>query len=172
MIEHGEQQFDRHQQRDSRPPGQRPAHRLVTAYRDVGREACRRAHQQRGPRQQPGAAPSPVLGKDAQRRDQLQPPATLRPPRTDGLATMPGTKVVHSDPADPNKPVTTTLVWHLHYDFNVIPQTPGIYEVSVNGVRVLSGEVYDYRGNGVNNSCGGQGGGGSAACPDSATARR
>jgi hypothetical protein len=76
-----------------------------------------------------------------------------RPPRPDGMATQPGTKVVFSDPADPNKPITTTLVWHLAYAFTVIPQTPGVYEVSVNGVSVLGDEVFDYSGNSLNHAC-------------------
>ncbi|OKI41686.1 hypothetical protein [Micromonospora sp. CB01531] len=60
---------------------------------------------------------------------------------------------MHSDPADPNKPATTTLTWHRGFDFTVVPQTPGIYRVSVNGVSVVAGEVYDYSGNGPNVSC-------------------
>ncbi len=80
-------------------------------------------------------------------------PATLAPPTPDGMAGEPGTRVVHSDPADPNKPVTTTLVWHRGYEFTVVPQTPGVYQVAVNGVRVLSGEVHDYTGNGPSAGC-------------------
>lgn len=80
-------------------------------------------------------------------------PAALKPPKPDGMASEPGTKVLHSDPADPNRPVSTTMVWHRGYDFTVVAQTPGIYRVSVNGVSVLTGEVYDYVGNGPNASC-------------------
>ncbi|MEU5722706.1 hypothetical protein ABZ783_12885 [Micromonospora sp. NPDC047738] len=80
-------------------------------------------------------------------------PAKLAPPTPDGMASEPGTKVVHSDPADPNKPATTTLTWHRGFDFTVVPQTPGIYRVSVNGVSVVAGEVYEYSGNGPNISC-------------------
>ncbi|HEX5995033.1 MAG TPA: hypothetical protein VFY84_07820 [Jiangellales bacterium] len=80
-------------------------------------------------------------------------PATLAPPKPDGMASEPGTKVVHSDPADPNKPVTTTLTWRRGYDFTVVAQTPGIYRLSVNGVNVLTGEVYDYAGNGPSTGC-------------------
>lgn len=80
-------------------------------------------------------------------------PASPRPPQTDGMASEPGTKVVHSDPDDPNRPVATTLTWNQSFDFFVKPQTPGIYTVSVNGMEVLSDEVYDYSGNGVNRSC-------------------
>jgi hypothetical protein len=80
-------------------------------------------------------------------------PARLSPPRPDGMAGEPGTKVVNSDPTDPNKPVTTTLTWHRGYDFTVVPQTPGIYRVAVNGVDVLVGEVYDYSGNGPAAGC-------------------
>ncbi|MFU8855095.1 hypothetical protein ACNAW0_29640 [Micromonospora sp. SL1-18] len=80
-------------------------------------------------------------------------PAKLAPPKPDGMASEPGTKVVHSDPADPNKPISTKLTWHRGYDFTVVPQTPGIYRVSVNDVPLLSGEVYDYSGNGPNASC-------------------
>ena len=80
-------------------------------------------------------------------------PAHLQLPQPDGMATEPGTTVVFSDPADPNKPVTTTLTWHLGYEFTVIPQTPGIYHVAVNGVDVLMKEVFDYAGNGANVGC-------------------
>ncbi|MEV0424885.1 hypothetical protein [Micromonospora sp. NPDC050495] len=81
------------------------------------------------------------------------PPANPKPPKPDGMASEPGTKVLHSDPADPNRAVSTTIVWHRGYDFTVVPQTPGIYRISVNGVSVLAGEVYDYSGNGPNASC-------------------
>lgn len=80
-------------------------------------------------------------------------PAKLKPPMPDGMASEPGTKVVHSDPADPNRAVSTTMTWRRGYDFTVVPQTPGIYRISVNGVSVLTGEVYDYSGNGPNASC-------------------
>ncbi|SIQ13740.1 hypothetical protein SAMN05444858_101257 [Micromonospora avicenniae] len=80
-------------------------------------------------------------------------PARLEPPKPDGMAGEPGTRVVHSDRADPNKAVSITMPWHRGYDFTVVPQTPGIYGVSVNGVAVLTGEVYDYSGNGPNASC-------------------
>ncbi|MFE9204120.1 hypothetical protein [Micromonospora sp. NPDC007230] len=80
-------------------------------------------------------------------------PAKLAPPKPDGMADEPGTKVMRSDPADPNKPVTTRLTWHRGFDFTVVPQTPGMYQVSVNGMPVLGGEVYDYSGNGPNVSC-------------------
>ncbi|MEH0826003.1 MULTISPECIES: hypothetical protein [unclassified Micromonospora] len=80
-------------------------------------------------------------------------PTKLKPPQPDGMASEPGTKVLHSDPADPNKALSITMPWHRGYDFTVIPQTPGIYRVSVNGVSVLAGEVYDYSGNGPNASC-------------------
>jgi hypothetical protein len=49
MIEHGEQHLDRHQERDRRPPGQRPADRIVTADRDLRGEAGRCADHQRHP---------------------------------------------------------------------------------------------------------------------------
>ncbi|MET7751394.1 hypothetical protein [Micromonospora sp. NPDC005367] len=80
-------------------------------------------------------------------------PAELEPPKPDGMASEPGTRVVRSDRADPDKPVSVTMPWHRGYDFTVVPQTPGIYGVSVNGVTVLTGEVYDYAGNGPNASC-------------------
>lgn len=80
-------------------------------------------------------------------------PAELAPPEPDGMASEPGTRVVRSDPADPNRPVSTELTWRRSFDVTVVPQTPGIYRVSVNGVPVLSGEVYDYSGNGPNASC-------------------
>ncbi|MEV4810549.1 hypothetical protein [Micromonospora avicenniae] len=80
-------------------------------------------------------------------------PARLDPPKPDGMASEPGTRVVHSDRADPNKAVSITMPWYRGYDFTVVPQTPGIYGVSVNGVTVLTGEVYDYVGNGPNASC-------------------
>jgi len=80
-------------------------------------------------------------------------PATLAPPQPDDLAGKPGTKLVHSDPADPNKSVTATLVWHRSYDFRIFAQTPGIYQVSINGVRMLTGGVYDYSGHGPRQRC-------------------
>ncbi|MEU2611367.1 hypothetical protein ABZ570_07255 [Micromonospora sp. NPDC007271] len=80
-------------------------------------------------------------------------PAKPAPPEPDGMASEPGTKVVHSDPADPNTPVSTTLTWHRSFEYMVVPQTPGIYRVSVNGVPAGGGEVYDYSGNGPNSSC-------------------
>jgi hypothetical protein len=69
------------------------------------------------------------------------------------MATEPGTKVVHSDPTDPNKTVTTTMRWYRGYEFMVIPSTPGIYTVTVNGIEVLKDEIYDYRGGGGGRSC-------------------
>jgi hypothetical protein len=80
-------------------------------------------------------------------------PDKLKPPQPDGMAGESGTKILHSDPADPNKAISITMPWHRGYDFTVIPQTPGIYRISVNGVSVLAGEVYDYSGNGPNVSC-------------------
>ncbi len=80
-------------------------------------------------------------------------PTTLKPPTPDGMGTEPGTRIVHSDPADANKAVSISMPWRRGYDFTVIPQTPGIYQVSVNGVSVLAGEVYDYSGSGPNASC-------------------
>jgi hypothetical protein len=72
-VEHREQQLDRHEQRHRRPASQRPAHRVGTAHRDVGRKACARARQQRGPRQGTNSAPGPVPSQNVERRDQLQP---------------------------------------------------------------------------------------------------
>ncbi|GIJ27729.1 hypothetical protein Vqi01_28910 [Micromonospora qiuiae] len=80
-------------------------------------------------------------------------PTKLKLPKPDGMGTEPGTRIVHSDPTDANKAVSISMPWHRGYDFTVIPQTPGIYQVSVNGISVLAGEVYDYSGNGPNASC-------------------
>jgi hypothetical protein len=82
-------------------------------------------------------------------------PATLTAPHADGMATEPGGKVFTSDPADPMKPITTTMAWRYgyDYDFGVIPSTPGVYTVTINGVTVLEAEVYDYRGGGKAFSC-------------------
>jgi hypothetical protein len=80
-------------------------------------------------------------------------PANLQLPLPDGMASEPGTKIVFSDPDDPNKPVATTLTWHLAYDFAVIPQTPGIYTVAVNGVDVFTKEVFSYTGNAAEMGC-------------------
>lgn len=71
-------------------------------------------------------------------------PTNLQPPHVDDMASEPGTKIVLSDPADPNKTVTTTLTWHQSYDITLIAQTPGIYSVAVNGVEVLTRQVFNY----------------------------
>ncbi|MFI7609449.1 hypothetical protein ACIBTV_30650 [Micromonospora sp. NPDC049366] len=80
-------------------------------------------------------------------------PAALKPPKPDGMADEPGTRVLHSDPADPNRPVSFTMPWYQGYEITLIPQTPGIYRVSINGVSVLAGEVHDYAGGGLNDTC-------------------
>jgi hypothetical protein len=72
MIEHREQKLDRHEKRDSRPTGQRSTHRVVTTYRDIGREAGRRADDQCHPRQRSGATPGAAFRQDVERRDQLK----------------------------------------------------------------------------------------------------
>ena len=65
-------EFDRREQRDSRPSGECPAHRIVTADGDVGRQACGRADEQRRPRQQTWASPGASLRQDVERGDQFQ----------------------------------------------------------------------------------------------------
>jgi hypothetical protein len=62
MIEHGEQQFDRDQERNGGPTGERPADRVVTAYCDVRGEAGRCTDQQRHPGKQSGAASGATAG--------------------------------------------------------------------------------------------------------------
>ena len=82
-------------------------------------------------------------------------PAVVRTPQPDGGGTEPGAKIVHSDATDPRKTVTTTMVWHYGYDtsFTILPSTPGIYTVAVDGVTIGRVETYDYLGGGKGWSC-------------------
>ena len=49
-----------------------------------------------------------------------------------------------------------TMVWRYGYDvsFTILPSTPGIYTVAVDGVAAGTVETYDYRGGGKGWSCG------------------
>lgn len=75
-------------------------------------------------------------------------PAVLKTPTPDGIGTEPGGKILHSNAGDLQK--TTTMVWHYGNDvsFAVLPSTPGIYTVAIDGVTVGTTESYDYRGGG------------------------
>jgi hypothetical protein len=51
--------------------------------------------------------------------------------------------------------VSTTVVWRYGYNlaFAVLPSTPGIHSVAIDGVTAGTLETYDYRGGGKGWSC-------------------
>ncbi|MEV4417101.1 hypothetical protein [Catellatospora sp. NPDC049609] len=56
----------------------------------------------------------------------------------------PAVRWLHSDPADPLRPVSTTIVWRGRYDLVMQSVTPGTLRVSVNGVEVDGADWWDY----------------------------
>ncbi|MGX6607840.1 hypothetical protein ACWKSP_37800 [Micromonosporaceae bacterium Da 78-11] len=54
------------------------------------------------------------------------------------------TKVVRSDPADPNRPVEVAFTWGVGVHLRLRAQTPGAIRVSINGVQVVQGQWWDY----------------------------
>lgn len=82
-------------------------------------------------------------------------PDKLVTPMPDSAGTGPGGQLVRSDPADPGKPQTATIVWKYGYNLtlSVTTSTPGIYTIAIDGATVATREVYDYRGGGGGPSC-------------------
>jgi hypothetical protein len=77
-------------------------------------------------------------------------PAVVHPPKPDGIGTEPGGQILHSDAADPQKTQTTKIIWRYGYDYSlaILPSTPGVYTVALDGIPVGTVETYDYRGGG------------------------
>jgi len=77
-------------------------------------------------------------------------PAVVHPPKPDGIGTEPGGQILHSDAADPQKTQTTKIIWRYGYDYSlaILPSTPGIYTVALDGIPMGTVETYDYRGGG------------------------
>ena len=73
VIDHGEQQLDRDQHGQRRPPGERFADRVRAAYRDVRGEARGGADDQRHPRNPTGRPPGATLRHQVQAGHDLQP---------------------------------------------------------------------------------------------------
>lgn len=78
------------------------------------------------------------------------PPATPQPldpagSTQDGTdARSRGGRVLRSHPADPNRPVTQTLVWPGLNSIDLVANTPGALRVAVNGVQVATAEFWSY----------------------------
>ncbi|MFC7246322.1 hypothetical protein ACFQO7_27920 [Catellatospora aurea] len=60
--------------------------------------------------------------------------------------------LVHSDPADPLRPMSVTVIWRDHYDLLMEAQTPGTLAISLNGVEVDSPTWWDYNVSTINRS--------------------
>jgi hypothetical protein len=54
------------------------------------------------------------------------------------------TKLVHADPAYPNRPVDLTFPWGTGVHLMLLSQTPGALTVSINGAAIAHGEWWDY----------------------------
>jgi hypothetical protein len=57
--------------------------------------------------------------------------------------------IIRSDPADPTRTVRRTVTWKPVDVVAMVAQTPGLLEVRVNGVRITTGEWWNYDRNGV-----------------------
>lgn len=79
-------------------------------------------------------------------------PAELRPVEFDSVLAMGGVDFapdderlwLRSDPADPLRPMSVTIVWRDRYDLRLRAQTPGTLGISLNGVEVSSPTWWDY----------------------------
>jgi hypothetical protein len=72
VVDHGEEELDRNQHRDRRPPGQCLADRVGAAYRDVRGEACGGADDERDPRNRAGGPPGATLRHQVEARDEFE----------------------------------------------------------------------------------------------------
>jgi hypothetical protein len=73
------------------------------------------------------------------------------PPRPSTLLTPKGTGFdqpldVHSDPADPMRPVSFDVVWGARRSMRTFQASPGLLHVSFNGVEVRTLAAWDYLG--------------------------
>ncbi|WP_144118762.1 hypothetical protein [Catellatospora sichuanensis] len=57
---------------------------------------------------------------------------------------------LRSDPADPLRPMSVTIVWQDRYDLRLRAQTPGTLSIALNGVEVESRSWWDYKANDIN----------------------
>lgn len=57
---------------------------------------------------------------------------------------------LRSDPADPLRPMSVTIVWQDRYDLRLRAQTPGMLDLSLNEVVVETRSWWDYEANDIN----------------------
>ncbi len=89
-----------------------------------------------------------AVGENVRPEDYPYPPRPARLPQLDETATT-GGPTVHSDPADPNRPITTTVTVGKDVNLHLSAQTPGAVTVAIVGEPDRTVDWWDYSGSGT-----------------------